>query len=254
MVAIPLYDAADLYDLIHGAFASGPWLDFYIAHTRSDSDVLELACGTGRLTIPLAVAGRRMAGLDTSESMLALARAKAAARKVDVSWTLGDMTLFSLGRSFDTILLPAQSMSHLSHREQIEGLFDSVRRSLKPDGTFILELFCPSIELLAGAETPETAAGEVLEHNGKRLRLTSTLKYDVAEQCSDCEFLLTDVEDGDVARLAFRMRQFFPRELDALVIYNGFEIVQKYGAHDMSSFHSASQRQLLVCQPSPTSR
>jgi SAM-dependent methyltransferase len=195
-----------------------------------------------------------MTGLDLSESMLALARTKAEAREVDVSWTRGDMTLFSLGRSFDTILLPAQSTSHLSGREELEGLFDAVRRSLKRDGTFVFELFCPSIELLAGAETPETAAAEVLEHNGRRLRLTSTLTYDAAEQCSDCEFLLTDVGDGDETRLAFRMRQFFPRELDALVIYNGFEIIRKYGAHDMSPFDSTSPRQLLVCRPSGVSR
>jgi len=216
--------------------------------------VLELACGTGRLTIPLAEAGRRMSGLDSSESMLALARAKAAARNVDVSWMHGDMTLFSLGSSFDTILLPAQSMSHLSRREQLEGLFNSVRRSLKPGGTFIFEVFCPSIELLAGAETPETVAAEVLEHDGRRLRLTSSLKYDVAEQCSDCEFVLTDVENGRVTRLVFRMRQFFPQELEALVTYNGFDIIRKYGTHDMAPFDSASSRQLLVCQPARVSQ
>jgi hypothetical protein len=82
------------------------------------------------------------------------------------------------------------------------------------------------------------------------LRLTSSLKYDVAEQCTDCEFVLTDMGDGGVIRLAFRMRQFFPQELDALVNYNGFKIIRKYGAHDMSSFDSASPRQLIVCQPS----
>jgi 2-polyprenyl-3-methyl-5-hydroxy-6-metoxy-1,4-benzoquinol methylase len=156
MATIPLYDAAELYDLIHGDFASDQWLDFYLTHTRAGSDVLELACGTGRLTIPLAEAGRRMAGLDLSESMLTLARAKAMARKVDLSWMQGDMTQFLLGRTFDTILLPAQSMSHLVRREQVEGLFESVRRNLRPNGAFIFELFCPSVELLAGAETPET--------------------------------------------------------------------------------------------------
>src|SRR5688572_7203210 len=111
MTAIPLYDAAELYDLIHGDFASGPWLDFYLAHTQPGSDVLELACGSGRLTIPLGETGRHMTGLDSSQSMLALARTKA--RQVDVAWISGDMTDFSLDRAFDTILLPAQAMSHL---------------------------------------------------------------------------------------------------------------------------------------------
>ncbi len=246
---IPLYDAPELYDLIHGDFAAGSLLDFYLAQTREQTAVLELACGAGRLTIPLAEAGRRMVGLDLSEQMLALAKTKAEQRQARVSWVQGDMTRFSFETPFDTILLPAQALCHLYHREQIEGLFDCVRRNLKPDGTFVFEVFSPSVAILAGADTPETKEAEVLDHRGRRLRVTGNARWDAASQCTDCDFVLTDLDSADVTRLVFRMRQFFAQELDALVRYNGFEILQKYGKRDLTPFDRTSPQQLIVCRP-----
>ncbi len=249
MDPIPLYEAPELYELIHGDIAAGPLLDFYLAHTGEGANVLELACGSGRLTIPLAEAGRRMTGLDSSRQMLELARTKSRARQASVSWVLGDMTQFSFDAPFDTVLLPAQALSHLYDRVQIEGLFECVRRNLKPHGTFVFELFSPSVAILAGAHTSETRAAEVLEHEGRKLRLTGNVEYDPAAQCTDCDFVLTDLETADVTRLVFRMRQYFPQELDALVHYNGFEIVEKYGKRDMTPFERTSPQQLIVCRP-----
>ncbi len=71
-----LYDVADLYDAI---VPPGPCEAFYRQEARArGGPVLELACGTGRLTLPLARDGHDVVGLDASEAMLAGARRKAA--------------------------------------------------------------------------------------------------------------------------------------------------------------------------------
>ncbi len=44
------------------------------------------------------------------------------------------------------------------------------------------------------------------------------------------------------------MRCFYPLEMDALLTYNGFSILHKFGAHDETPFSSASQKQIFVCE------
>ncbi len=68
--------------------------------------ILELCSGTGRLTIPLKQAGLDIMGLDLSSSMLAMARAKAAAERLDLTFVQDDMRRFDLDKKFSTIFIP----------------------------------------------------------------------------------------------------------------------------------------------------
>lgn len=72
------YSDAQRYDLVMGAYASGDQLNFYRRQVaRYGEPVLELACGSGRFTIPLAQEGVNITGIDISEEMLNLAKSKA---------------------------------------------------------------------------------------------------------------------------------------------------------------------------------
>src|SRR5215208_53373 len=87
-----LYRDSRLYDLVMGRFASGGMLDFYHRQVvRYGGPTLELACGTGRLTIPLVEAVADVTGMDISEHMLRTAEMKARERDVRVSFLCGDM-------------------------------------------------------------------------------------------------------------------------------------------------------------------
>ena len=74
--------------------------------------VLELACGTGRITLPLAEEVS-IIGLDLSESMLDLARKKARDKGLDIEFIQGDMTDFELNRKFNLILMVGNAFAHL---------------------------------------------------------------------------------------------------------------------------------------------
>src|SRR5215207_5783514 len=98
-----LYDDPHLYDLI---VPRGPCEPFYRSVARSTGGpVLEFACGTGRLTIPLAADGHDVVGLDSSACMLRRARAKAAEAGVPVSLMHGDMRHFALGQRFALVIV-----------------------------------------------------------------------------------------------------------------------------------------------------
>src|SRR5215212_5162530 len=112
MHTVVLYDMPALYDLIIGR---GPREGFYRDLARQmGGPVLELACGTGRLTLPLARDGHAVVGLDASPVMLRAAEAKAEAEDVEVAFFRGDMRVFDLGRRFALVILCCNSLAHLT--------------------------------------------------------------------------------------------------------------------------------------------
>ena len=124
--------------------------------------MLELACGTGRLTIPIAQSDVEIVGLDLSPSMLAHARTKAAAAEVEIQFVEGDCRSFALPRKFALIFMAFNSMQHLHDQASLAGLFGSVRKHLAPEGKFIFDVFNPKIALLArsgGERLPERQYG-----------------------------------------------------------------------------------------------
>ena len=102
-----IYDHPALFDALFpvGALAR-----------QTSGDVLELACGTGQLTVPIATAGFPTVGLDLSAHMLTTARERAATANVSVEYVLADMRNFDLGRKFALIFIARNSLLHLDCR------------------------------------------------------------------------------------------------------------------------------------------
>ena len=238
------YKDAQRYDLFEGEFATGDFLGFYVKQIeRYGEPVLELACGSGRLTVPLAEKGFDIKGLDISDEMLALAKEKAAKQNIKLNVEKGDMTDFDLGEKFNLIFIPAQSLSHLYTLEQIEKCFACVREHLTDNGRFLIELFNPSLEILL--EKPDKIYPQ---SNIGNIAVDSKSFYDTATQIKHIELIFRENDDETDTVLTFKMRQFFPQEIDALLKYNGFRIEQKFGSHREETFDSDSQKQLIICQ------
>ena len=105
------YLAPAKYDQYYGAYATLP--DWFLAELASRGRVLELACGTGRIAIPLAEHGIEVTGIDYSEPMLSLARSKAEGRQVKVEWIRDDIRCFDTGRQYGSVLLLHNALWHL---------------------------------------------------------------------------------------------------------------------------------------------
>jgi len=168
------------YDAFYGGGAPiGGDVAFYERLAReTDGRVLELACGTGRITLALAEAGLETTGVDISEGMLSVARRKAAARPAAVQQRLTliqqDMSELDLGRRFALIIVPARSFQHLLTIDQQRRALEAMHRHLEGTGRLVLHLFDPRLDLLTDANIrwpglsgthPETGcryAGEML--------------------------------------------------------------------------------------------
>ena len=245
-----LYDEGWRYDLVLGDYAPGELLDFYRRQiVRCGEPVLELACGSGRLTIPLAEEGVDITGLDIAPEMLRLAESKAATRGVRLTLERGDVRAFNLARKFRFIFFPANSLSHLLTREEIEACFARVRRHLTEDGRFLVDIFNPSLKLLAREPTVRYAVGEYDDpRGGGRTVVTEQVSYNAATQINRIRWFYRHEAANEETAVSFSMRCFFPQEIDALLAHNGYTIEQKYGAYDESGFISDSPKQLILCR------
>ena len=228
-----------------------PDLAFYRAEARkARGPVLELACGTGRLTLPIRKAGADITGLDVAAPMVALARRKAAAAGLDVKFVRGDARKFRLGRRFKLVFMAFNSLQHLGRREDLEGLFSSVRRHLAPGGRFIFDVFNPDPRYLTRdpEELLPVAYYDDPAGSGKIL-VNERYRYDKAAQTSRIDWYYRREKDGRTVKKRLNLRCFFPEELLALLHYNGFRVVKRCGDFRGRPFGPASKVQLLVCRP-----
>ena len=118
-------------------------IDFYLDLARkADGPVVELAVGNGRVAIPIAKAtGKRIIGIDSSPSMLELARAGAIAAGVELDLREGDMRDLSLDEPAALIYCPFRALLHLPTWSDKRRTFERVAESLIPGGIFAWNAF-----------------------------------------------------------------------------------------------------------------
>lgn len=247
-------DCLDLYAdplLYDGEFAGRTHeIPFYLKQARaSGGPVLEAACGTGRLTLPIAQAGIAVAGLDVSPEMIARAREKSAAAGLDVDWRHQDAREMDLGRRFALIFMASNALQHLHDLDSILSFFRGARRHLEPDGRLIVDVFNPSPEKLARPRGAPRRHKEFDLPDGRRVDVTVDSEYLRDRQIF--HFILTYRHDGRIlCEKDVRMRCFFPEELLALVRLGGFEVVERWGDYDERPFDAAAPKQILYLRSS----
>ena len=103
-------------------------------------NVLDLACGTGSLTLLLASKGYKVTGLDRAEGMLNVAREKADSENQKISLHQGDMINFKLDQKFDAILCTYDSINYAIDEEELSKMLVTVSKHLTIDGLFIFDV------------------------------------------------------------------------------------------------------------------
>ncbi|HEX2914994.1 MAG TPA: class I SAM-dependent methyltransferase [Chloroflexia bacterium] len=237
-------------------------LDFYREMARragANARILELACGSGRVGLPLLQAGFRYTGLDMSEKMLELARRRlskldkdAQARAAFVQGDMRDLDAALGNAEYDLIFVAINSFMHMLTQEDQLACLRSIRRHLAPAGLFIIDVFNPE-------EKESYPADGRMEYNGAFYNperhstvhvFLSTLAHP-AEQRRDYHYFYDEtISDGTVKRTVARLtlRYIYRFELQLLLERASLAVEDLYGSYDFDEFGEGSSRIIYLCR------
>lgn len=156
---------AYVYDQLMADMPYPRWVEFAEEAWRRygrPRNVVELGCGTGNITIPLASAGYRLTGIDLSSDMLAVAQRKLddlppvrrLTREGGVRWLQQDMTRWELPEPADSVISFCDCLNYLLEEEQIQAVLARTYEGLKQGGTFLFDVHHPNTFLRYDEEQP----------------------------------------------------------------------------------------------------
>ena len=203
--------------------------------------VLELACGTGRVSIRLAQSGVFVVGLDFSPEMLAVAREKSV-NNGNVRWVEADMRSFKLDESFDLILIPSHSFQNLNTPEDQAACLECAMQHLEPGGLLVVHLDHMNdhnmgwLGEISGEKGGEFEAEEPFMHpkTGNQIQTKRAWSYEPASQTATVQTIWEEIgADGKVVGRwdtgPIRLHVVFRFEMEHLLKRVGFEIEHLYG-------------------------
>jgi SAM-dependent methyltransferase len=211
----------------------GPVVDL-LAELAGDGAALEFAIGTGRIALPLAERGVRVAGIDNSDAMLARLRAKPGAEEIDA--VLGDMTDTRVDGEFAVVYLVFNTIGNLASQDAQVACFQNAAAHLRSGGRFVIETGVPPLQSLPLGQTvipfradPEGFSFDVFDV--------------VTQQFSSQHFYIVD---GKLEPFPVEFRYVWPSELDLMARLAGMRLENRWAGWQREPFTALSTGHVSV--------
>ncbi len=203
-------------------------VDYYVRLAReSKGPVLEYGVGNGRIALHVARAGIQLYGVDLSRPMLTDFEERLAQEpkqvRARVSLAEADMRTYRLGKRVPLVYAPFNCFLHLYTRADVEAFLARVRAHLAPGGRFVFDFSVPHGEDLS--RDPERSFGSPrIRHptTGELVKYAERFEYDRLRQLLLIWMEFEPEDGGKPWKVPLTHRQYFPREVEALLHYNGF--------------------------------
>lgn len=240
-----IYDAS-IYDGMNTDLAD---LEFYKRWLPKSKNarILELCCGTGRLTIPIAHEGYDITGVDFTLSMLEHAKVKACEAGLEIEFIKADIRYLNLQKKYDLIFIPFNSIHHLYQNKDLFKVLRVVKNHLKEGGVFLFDCFNPNIQLIAKGEKELIKIAEYTTDDKREILIKEIMSYESDVQINHIKWYFYINDEFDSIQ-NLDMRLFFPQELDSYLEWSGFKIIHKFGGFDEEVFSDNSGKQIFVCK------
>ena len=258
-MAASLDDWASLYDSVYSYVRQD--IPFYVQEAlNSGGPVLELGCGTGRVSSAIAKTGVDLVGIDSSSKMLEVAQHKMNAlpkASGAISLVEADMRDFSLDQRFPLIIIPFRGfLSLLTVGDQTKTLLN-IKRHLTPNGRLVFNVFVPDLDMLAQDSDVQYHLRDVTNPDtGTRFVLWHLSDYDHHNQVVSTRLIIEELDSvGAVSRRnyqEFQLRYVHRWEMHHLLQSCGYDIVNLYGDFDRLSFDELSTEMVWVVTMSQT--
>lgn len=228
---------ADIYDdLPHVKAQPTDDAVAFLAELAGKGPVLELAIGTGRISLPLARRGIEVHGIDASNRMVAKLRAKPGGDKIPV--TMGDFADVAVQGNYSLIFVVFNTFfGLLSQGEQIRCV-QNVRAHLAPGGAFLIEAFVPSHDLLAARQRigiPEVGVDRVF---------LDVTRYDLVGQRATSQHVFLTPQG--IQMYPVQVRYAWPSEIDLMARLAGLRLRERWGGWHREPFTEASGKHVSI--------
>jgi SAM-dependent methyltransferase len=226
-----VYDerAANMFD----SAVVGPVVDM-LAELAGDGSALEFAIGTGRIALPLAERGVRVAGIDNSEAMVARLREKPGAERIEA--VVGDMATTRVDGEFSLVYLVFNTISNLVTQDAQVACFQNAAAHLSSGGRFVIENNVPALQSLPLGHTvipfrvdPEGFSFDV---------------YDVVTQRFSSQHF--NIVDGALEAFPVEFRYAWPAELDLMARLAGMRLEGRWAGWQREPFTALSPAHVSV--------
>lgn len=243
---------APFYDIEHDRFSED--LDMYKNYAElSGGKILELACGSGRVLLPLAEEGYELTGVDNSAKMLEIAQQRLQEKELAGHCQLitQDMRKLQLGQKYRLAIIALGSFGHITTRKDQQSTLAAIRAHLSPGATLILDISN------GDARYMEDLGGQVLHQGTWPTEDGYYCTHFVSPATSSDRHLLElthfyerHQQGGPVERtvITTRLYLFERTELELLLEKAGFVIKDVYGDYDLGPFNLASPRMICVAE------
>ena len=242
-----MYDLiAPIYDKINGELDYAAWADFIEENIRRYNPdmktelVLDLGCGTGRMTLELGRRGYDMTGVDLSPEMLDLARdaAEEAGLSDKMLWLLQDITDFELYGTVELAVSCLDTLNHLTDAANLRRCLSLIHNYLVPDGLFVFD-----INGKGKFENIYADNSYVMEEDGS----VCVWQNSYNPKTRLCDFFITlfeEDEDGRYNRYDELQteRMYTIRTMKKMLTECGFEFIGAYSDFDFGEATDASER------------
>ena len=224
---------------------------------QAGGDALELGCGTGRVLVPVAAAGRRVTGVDASPALLDIARRKLETAGVAARAELleQDLRTFDAGAArFRFAFCVSNTLMHLTSGADQVRVLRRAHRHLQPGGTLLLALFNPDVpRLVEVAGLQELADRWTDAASGAEVIKWCVRNVDWTAQIQDTLFIYEEIfADGRVQRTLcpFPLRFLWRHEAELMLARSGFDVDAVWGSFDGDPYGAASENLILLARKS----
>lgn len=229
---------------------------FYVEYAREcGGEVLELACGTGRVLIPIAQQDINITGLDASPNMLAIAEQKKNALPADTAGRIrlvqGDIKTFDLRKTYSLIIIAFRSFQCLLTKEDQRACLTRIYQHLDAGGLLLLDLFAPRHDYLAQRTRSLYLGKFYYKDEDVHVIRRAEDTYDLANQTlhEDRFYEWTD-KKGTFHRevWSFDLSYLFRYEAELLLQQFGFTVEHVFGDFKKNPYDYFSGEQIFVAR------
>ena len=236
-------------------------IPFYMDYAKKQNGhILELGCGTGRVSIELAKAGFSVTGLDLSEKMLEIYKDKVSTLQNDeqnrINIINGNMASFKIDTKFSLIIAPFRAFQSLTQENDIQNCLNCIKNHLDIDGIFIINVFrpnkvldeswCSGENIQWERDDPKTGFHVIKKDVREKINIKNQIIYprfifEIADKEGKINKIYEDLE----------LKYYYYEQLKTILEENGFTITEEYGWYDKSKIENGREL-IMICKQMET--